>query len=482
MEIIEEFIVACEANKIKKVKKMISEGVDINDLDSDGRTALMKTMGNGRTELVRILLGCNNIKIDTKDVITDRTALHFACYLNQVESVKLFLAHPSCSKDIVRMEDSLGTTAEMWANRQFNQECAKLVREFLEKDDRSVDDLVQFITGEETEKKKKRKKRKTPVQSNSTLSENTGESNSAQINDDNDSKNETNETVGNCDSRASKVDIKIIKHPGIAVFDEDHGNVQNDNDTKHINLIKAQEELKKIIDEKRVQYDAHEQNARDRIAGFESQIKNLGYKVEECQDLKNTKLIKVDILDKELAELERKMSELKRTKADLVEETRNVETDIENYEKQKQKLESQFEKEMKRSKKIGNKMKDEIRDLESKLQGPKILTKNIQNNVNGETLSEPIKEFLKFINNQIIEKEKELECPVCLEVACSPIFMCSEQHLICSTCRQKLSNCPECRVGYRGKQRRHRYAEKTAEELERLKEKKDQVNEYQLLA
>ena len=68
MEIIEEFIVACEANKIKKVKKMISEGVDINDLDSDGRTALMKAMGNGRTELVRILLGCNDIKIDTIDI------------------------------------------------------------------------------------------------------------------------------------------------------------------------------------------------------------------------------------------------------------------------------------------------------------------------------------------------------------------------------------------------------------------------------
>merc|ERR1739840_66451 len=123
MENIEEFIDACEDNKVKEVRRMISEGVDVNDLDSDGRTALIKAMGIGRTEVVRILLVCNNIKIDTKDVITDRTALHFACFLNQVESVQLFLAHPSCNKDIVRMEDSLGMTAEMWAKRKFNVVC-----------------------------------------------------------------------------------------------------------------------------------------------------------------------------------------------------------------------------------------------------------------------------------------------------------------------------------------------------------------------
>merc|ERR1719440_2745298 len=91
---------------------------------------------------------------------------------------------------------------------------------------------------------------------------------------------------------------------------------------------------------------------------------------------------------------------------------------------------------------------------------------------NDKQIFEPNREFLSFIDDQINEKKKELECPVCLEVACSPIFMCSEQHLICSTCRPKLSNCPECRVVYTGKNRRHRYAEKTAEELERLKIKK----------
>merc|ERR1719369_1335240 len=132
--------------------------------------------------------------------------------------------------------------------------------------------------------------------------------------------------------------------------------------------------------------------------------------------------------------------------------------------------------ELKVSKKKGNNLKDEIQDLETRLLETKKLIKNVPYD---DILSnEPNKELIEFIDNQIIEKEKELECPVCLEVACSPIFMCSEQHLICSTCRPKLSNCPECRARYRGKNKRHRYAEKTAEELKRLKIKKDQVRKY----
>ena len=128
------------------------------------------------------------------------------------------------------------------------------------------------------------------------------------------------------------------------------------------------------------------------------------------------------------------------------------------------------------NKEKGNTIKNEILDLESKMQDTINLIKNIPKD--NEPFLELNKDFLSFIDNQISEKEKELECPVCLEVACCPIFMCSEQHLICSTCRPRLSNCPECRVVYTGKNRRHRYAEKTAEELGRLKDKKDQIKRY----
>ena len=41
---------------------------------------------------------------------------------------------------------------------------------------------------------------------------------------------------------------------------------------------------------------------------------------------------------------------------------------------------------------------------------------------------------------------KILECPVCLSVPRSgPIPSCSSGHIVCSTCRENLSDCPVCR-------------------------------------
>ena len=38
-----------------------------------------------------------------------------------------------------------------------------------------------------------------------------------------------------------------------------------------------------------------------------------------------------------------------------------------------------------------------------------------------------------------------LECPVCYDYITPPIKQCVKGHLVCSSCYQKLSNCPTCR-------------------------------------
>ena len=84
-------------------------------------------------------------------------------------------------------------------------------------------------------------------------------------------------------------------------------------------------------------------------------------------------------------------------------------------------------------------------------------------------------QLLRFVEKQIGDAEKELECPVCLEIALeAPIFSCQEDHLICSKCRVKVLSCPVCRVEYpRGGRKRLRGAEKQAEKLlEMYKERK----------
>merc|ERR1712099_36175 len=83
--------------------------------------------------------------------------------------------------------------------------------------------------------------------------------------------------------------------------------------------------------------------------------------------------------------------------------------------------------------------------------------------------------FLLNIDKKIEAKESDLECPVCFEVCAAPIYSCDEQHIICSECRPKVSTCPECREPYPEKPRRHRYAEKSSEELAGFMEERAKI-------
>ena len=83
--------------------------------------------------------------------------------------------------------------------------------------------------------------------------------------------------------------------------------------------------------------------------------------------------------------------------------------------------------------------------------------------------------FVNFLLISIREKESDLECPVCLETAGGEIFSCVEQHLVCSQCRPRVGECPQCRQPYPPTPLRHRDAEKSVGELERLREELDRI-------
>ena len=71
---------------------------------------------------------------------------------------------------------------------------------------------------------------------------------------------------------------------------------------------------------------------------------------------------------------------------------------------------------------------------------------------------------LEFLARSIQEKEAELECPVCLSEASSPLYSCDYQHLVCSSCL------PLLQVQLQDPVTRHRYAERIAGELAQLRE------------
>merc|ERR1712210_448415 len=90
-------------------------------------------------------------------------------------------------------------------------------------------------------------------------------------------------------------------------------------------------------------------------------------------------------------------------------------------------------------------------------------------------------QLLNFIERQIKEVERELECPVCFEIASqAPIFRCEEDHLICSKCREKVASCPVCRVEYPGGAgKRLRGAERQAERLAAMYKERESLLQSQ---
>ena len=84
--------------------------------------------------------------------------------------------------------------------------------------------------------------------------------------------------------------------------------------------------------------------------------------------------------------------------------------------------------------------------------------------------------LLTFLTKSILEKEEaiqqkesDLECPVCLEIPTGRIFSCERQHLICSSCKPRVAQCPVCRKCYPATPIRHRYAERSVHELDKLR-------------
>ena len=62
-------------------------------------------------------------------------------------------------------------------------------------------------------------------------------------------------------------------------------------------------------------------------------------------------------------------------------------------------------------------------------------------------------------SNELREIARDLECPVCFNVAKPPIYQCEEGHIICHQCKPNLENCPSCNKKYSEPAIRNRLAE-----------------------
>ena len=121
-----QLISACESGDIQTVTRLVSLGTDVNGENRYGETGLHIAMRHSYLPIVTYLLDSDNIKLGKCNSYSE-TPLHYGCYKNSYASVKLFLAHPSCTVDIINKRDYAGDTAVMGAAMLGHTELVKLL-------------------------------------------------------------------------------------------------------------------------------------------------------------------------------------------------------------------------------------------------------------------------------------------------------------------------------------------------------------------
>ena len=151
-----------------------------------------------------------------------------------------------------------------------------------------------------------------------------------------------------------------------------------------------------------------------------AEITNLMAGLEKEEDLKAKALEELSELDVKRAQLTRKVDEKNES--------------LKQLQKKKQVLQESIPKKIIKFEEQMEALGSSLKGLKSKLfEYSAKKQKQVKIVETGQNLP-----LLEYIDKKIEAKEEELECPVCFERASAPIYMCSEEHIVCSTCRPKV--------------------------------------------
>jgi len=223
-------------------------------------------------------------------------------------------------------------------------------------------------------------------------------------------------------------------------------------------------EMQQVLECKERQAEELRQSVATMIEEKSKEMSTLICSVEQIEDSQAFRKKRISKIDAAIKDLATEMESLNTEKRETVQVCDAAEENIKKIEKKKKKLENFLQSYSTEANTNIAKLQKEIDSLMKMLNQPdEIPAEPVQT----EVMSKANPELLQFMERQIDAVEKELECPICLEIASqAPIFKCEEDHLICSKCRVKVRCCPQCREEYpEGPHKRFRGAERQAERL-----------------
>ena len=222
-------------------------------------------------------------------------------------------------------------------------------------------------------------------------------------------------------------------------------------------------EMQQVLDCKERQAEELRQSVQTMIEEKSKEMSALISSIEQIEDSQAFRKKRISKIDAAVKDLATEMERLNNEKRETVQECDAADENIKKIEKKKKKLENFLQSYSTEANTNIAKLQREIDSLQRLLNAPD----NESEPVESEVMTKANPELLQFMERQIDAVEKELECPICLEIASqAPIFKCEEDHLICSKCRVKVRCCPQCREEYpEGPHKRYRGAERQAERL-----------------
>ena len=155
------------------------------------------------------------------------------------------------------------------------------------------------------------------------------------------------------------------------------------------------------------------------------------------EDRKSEYVKEINNLDVDIDKLQDQIKKMKEEQKILKTKCTECDTVLQNIEIEKNNLEKFVEIEMENFKTEGEALTQKIQRLRENYEA------NLKDRDNLVKMLDIIKldpgpwsqqgsreRLVEFVMRSINEKEADLECPVCLETAEAPIFMCQEMHLI----------------------------------------------------
>ena len=102
-------LVACSHNHLETIRVLVSNKADVNSLDNDGQSCLIKAVLNGRKDIIEFLVSEAKVDTNIRDMESKLkwSACHFGVFAGRKEVISQLLDLKSCDID---MEDSEGLT------------------------------------------------------------------------------------------------------------------------------------------------------------------------------------------------------------------------------------------------------------------------------------------------------------------------------------------------------------------------------------